>query len=77
MSSALKFHYSNPKFAGLPWPADAKKNRPAKVSCVKKPYTQTEAQKEAATLRKDTRKRGWFYRFCDDCKAFHVFRGRG
>jgi hypothetical protein len=72
MSSALKFHYSNPKFAGLPWPAA--KAKETRRRCVKKTYSQSDAQRECASLRKAARGFRWFYQFCRTCNAFHVLR---
>jgi hypothetical protein len=70
MSGALKFHYSNPKFAVLPWPAD----RVQKPRCVKKGFSQIDAQRECASLRKTARAFRWFYQFCRTCKEFHILR---
>jgi hypothetical protein len=73
--NALKFHWTNPRFDGLPWLADKKRKAPAhNPQCVKKAYSQQEAQREAATLRKSKTGRNWFYKFCQECKAFHLSR---
>lgn len=73
--NGLKYHYSNPRFDGLPWPADrsAKSRKPC---CVKKPYSQPEAQRECDGLRKTARAFRWFPEFCRACNAFHVKRKR-
>lgn len=76
MSDELKYHYSNPKFDGLPWPAESTKNvKPIKKKkCVKKPYTESEAQEEAASLRKEFPSFLWATRFCENCNVYHVWR---
>lgn len=86
MSGELKYHYSNPKFEGLPWPANqqqpiktqVKKFRP---TCVKKPYeTEQQVANEVAKLaleeHRDFFERlvGWDYEFCAECQAWHVVR---
>jgi hypothetical protein len=72
--SGLRYHYSNPKFDGLPWPAGKQPKR-RKVSCCKKVYSQQEAQRECADLRASNPERNWFYRFCFTCDGFHIGRG--
>jgi hypothetical protein len=72
MSGALKFHYSNPKFDGLPWPAD----RARKPRCCKKSYSQSDVSRECAALRKTARGFRWFFEFCRACNSFHVLRER-
>lgn len=68
----LKYHWTNPRFAGLPWPAD----RVQKPRCVKKSYSQIDAQRECASLRKTARRIRWSVEFCRVCNAFHVLRER-
>lgn len=85
MSGELKYHYSNPLFEGLPWPADKqekqKEQKKRKASCVKRPFrTEQEVASEIAKLtveeHRDFFKRlvGWDYEFCSECKAWHVVR---
>ena len=75
--NGLRYHYSNPKFAGLPWAVDAgrKKTRPQK-SCVKKPFSQSEAQNEVALMRAEHPDKHWYSRFCAICDAHHIERER-
>lgn len=70
----LKYHYSNPKFDGLPWPATKADRRVRKGKCVKIPYSQQEAQKETAILRKEAPEMNWYYKFCELCGAHHICR---
>jgi hypothetical protein len=52
------------------------------VSCVKKNYTEGEAELEVYTLNRQSRsgrptkhvKQTWRFVWCDECKAFHVIR---
>ena len=85
MSGELKYHYSNPKFAGLPWPANKQppqpKTKKTRFGCVKRSYgTEQEVAKEVAKLtvgeHRDFfgRSLGWDYGFCSECKAWHVVR---
>jgi len=73
MSSALKFHYSNPKFDGLPWPAGRVTKKPPR--CCKKSYSQSDALAEVARLRAEHPRSHWWVKFCRECQAHHVQRG--
>lgn len=69
----LRFHYTNPKFDGLPWPAaSGKKKKPR--TCVKKPLAQSEAQAEVADLRREYPGARWSSCFCAVCDGWHVER---
>ncbi len=76
--NGLRFHWSNPKFDGLPWPAAyvKPKTKNGKPRCCKKVYSQPEAQRECADLRSSDAGCDWFYRFCSGCNGFHVCRER-
>lgn len=76
--NALKFHWSNPKFAGLPWPADQKKptaKRANRPRCVKKNFSLDGARAETARLRDESPSFLWKFKFCGICSGFHVHRG--
>jgi hypothetical protein len=77
----LKFHYSNPKFKGLPWPANKYGRKKRERMCVKRPYvTEQEAATEVARLTIEEHKNffgqllRWEYGFCSECDAWHVIR---
>jgi hypothetical protein len=78
MSGELKYHYSNPLFDGLPWPADKQEKQPKqkkrKTSCVKKPYSQAEASAESKRLKIESPEFEWSYTGCELCEDFHVVR---
>lgn len=67
----LLYHYENPKFAGLPWPADRYKTS---RRCVKLNYSLADAQEEAAKLRDEAASFRWSFKFCASCQGFHVCR---
>lgn len=69
----LKFHWSNPKFAGLPWSCDKKKIR---RKCVKRNYSLDDVQNETARLRAESPGFRWSFKFCGICQGFHVARMR-
>jgi hypothetical protein len=78
MTYGLKFHWSNPKFDGKPWPADSaqkqKKKHPSDV-CVKKSYdNESEIAKEVFVLLHEAPQSTWEYGWCRDCMAFHIIR---
>lgn len=72
----LKFHWSNPKFAGLPWPADKreKKIRYKRRRCVKKPFSLAEVKAELAMVRKEVPGFVWQFKYCAACQGFHIYR---
>ena len=76
--NGLKFHWSNPKFDGLPWPAERaeKKPRRKKPKCCKLVRSEQDAQRECSDLRSSDAGSDWFYRFCSECNGFHVYRVR-
>ena len=89
--NGLKFHWSNPKFDGLPWPADRAEKKPSvrgvtqsfhdverkkKPRCCKLVRSQQDAQRECSDLRSSDAGSDWFYRFCSECNGFHVYRVR-
>ncbi len=89
--NGLKFHWSNPKFDGLPWPADRVEKKPSqkrsapslfkhprkeKPKCCKLVRSEQDAQRECADLRADSPSSHWFYQFCRECQGFHVYRER-
>ena len=73
----LLYHYANPKFAGLPWPAEGKptKRKSAKKACVKKVFSRDAARAECARLRSASSAK-WFWEFCAECQSFHVSRNK-
>lgn len=77
MGAPLKYHWSNPKFEGLPWPAESKPKHaaPKKSRCVKIAYSMDAAKKETAKLRSESRRSIWFYKWCGNCQGYHVCRG--
>lgn len=75
MPNGLKFHFSNPKFDDLPWPASRKSGK-KKLRCCKKACSRRDAQKECADLRSSDTRCDWFYLFCSECSGFHVCRSK-
>lgn len=69
--NGLKFHWSNPRFAGLPWSCDKQKIR---RKCCKRNYSLSDVQNEVAKLRKESSLARWSFKFCLVCQGFHVLR---
>lgn len=74
--NGLKFHWSNPKFDGLPWACDrkpiGKKKKPR--PCVKRVFSLADVQNETARLRKESPCARWSFKFCGICQSFHIVR---
>lgn len=74
--NGLKFHWSNPKFDGLPWPAKGQKPAEKKRrKCVKRVFSLDDVRKETARLRAESSGFRWSFKFCGICQGFHVCRG--
>jgi len=71
--NGLKYHYSNPKFDGLPWPADRAVT--SHRECVRKSYSRSDALAEVERLRAKHHRVRWSVKFCRECQAHHVQRG--
>lgn len=75
--NGLKFHWSNPRFDGLPWSCDKKNQRRKRMlrrKCVKKNYSLADVQNETARLRAESPGFRWSFKFCGTCQGFHVIR---
>lgn len=74
--SELKYHWSNPKFDGLPWPADSKSpmRKKRRRRCVKLNRSKADARQEAARLNREETGARWSFKFCLTCQGFHVIR---
>lgn len=68
----LRYHWTNPKFAGLPWSCDRKKKRIRK--CVKANYSLEDVRRETERLRCESPGARWTFKFCSICQGFHVLR---
>ena len=70
--SGLSYHWSNPRFAGLPWACDAKKV--VRRRCVKRNFSLPDVRNETARLSKESPGACWSFKFCLICQGFHVLR---
>ena len=43
-------------------------------TCVKKPYSAAQAEREVAQLKRDAPEARWNYEWCDECEIFHIVR---
>lgn len=71
--SELRYHWSNPKFDGLPWAIDGRINWKAR-GCVWKPFSLADVREETARLRAENPGSIWKFKRCRMCKQFHVVR---
>ena len=69
----LRYHWTNPKFAGLPWSCDDRIRR-SKKECVWKSYSLADAREETARLRVESPGSTWKFKRCGMCKSFHIVR---
>lgn len=73
----LKYHWSNPRFAGLPWSIDQKTVKRGKMlrrKCIKKNFSLADVQNEIAMLRNEAPSFRWSFKLCGICQGFHVLR---